>query len=339
MYADVFGPEALETSRERWKWQYELNPHCSELGPEIWVARQGGKVQGQYASMPVRLWVKGKALRASWGMDVMVRPNLQRKGLGSRLFLYWDQQVEASLGLGLSPSSYALFRKLQFEDVGPVPCFSKILSAKTLVARRAPGLGFFLAPALTLLLWLFFPERSTRQKSGTEKVRVSKLEGPFTPDYDRLWERVVSAFDFIAERKASYLEWKFHQVPYVRYDVLEARRGEELSGYAVVRIAERNGVKLGLLVDWLVDPNDEETAGRLLDSVFVWARERGAARVQTFTFDERLSRRLYHKGFMKLSSPMQFCLRIHSEHIDEHFFENTSGWHVCFGDSDQDRDV
>jgi hypothetical protein len=57
------------------------------------------------------------------GADVMVRPNLQRKGIGSRLFLYWDQQVEAALGLGLSLQSYTLFRKLQWEDVGPVPCF------------------------------------------------------------------------------------------------------------------------------------------------------------------------------------------------------------------------
>lgn len=106
------------------------NPNCPPEGPEIWVAKEDGRVLGQYATMPVRLKVLDRILRASWGMDVMVEPNLQRKGIGSRLFLYWDQQVEASLGLGLSVSSYTLFKKLNWED-------SSTKSAKA--AHRSPA--------------------------------------------------------------------------------------------------------------------------------------------------------------------------------------------------------
>ncbi|MGH9334808.1 MAG: GNAT family N-acetyltransferase, partial [Vicinamibacteria bacterium] len=110
IYREVFGTEAAERNRARWRWQYEENPHCPPEGPEIWVAREDGSVLGQYATMPVRVLVKGRTLRGSWGMDVMVRPNLQRKGIGSRLFVYWDKQVDASLGLGLSLQSYTLFK-------------------------------------------------------------------------------------------------------------------------------------------------------------------------------------------------------------------------------------
>ena len=105
MYVDVFGQKAADESRARWRWQYEENPNCPPEGPEIWVAKENGTVLGQYATMPVRLKVLDRVLKASWGMDVMVGPGLQRRGIGSRLFLYWDQQVEASLGLGLSSSS------------------------------------------------------------------------------------------------------------------------------------------------------------------------------------------------------------------------------------------
>lgn len=343
IYADVFGDQALESSRERWRWQYERNPHCPEEGPEIWVAREAGEILGQYASMPVRLWVRGEILKASWGMDVMVRPNQQRRGIGSRLFLYWDKQVGASLGLGLSQASYTLFKKLQWQDVGPVPCYSKILSPGALIARGRPGVreaaAAIIAPLLRAALWVAFPQRASRRDDVMSALRCEPLAGPFDERFDHLWERVKADFDFIAERRADYLEWKYRQIPYVSYEVLQVSDEEQLRGYAVMRIAERNGVKLALLCDWLAAPDDAAAAGALLDAVIDWARGHKAARLQSFTFDARLSSHLQYKGFMQISSPMQFCLRVHSEHVDQSFFQDTSRWHVTFGDSDQDRDV
>jgi GNAT superfamily N-acetyltransferase len=337
MYADVFGAEAATKNRDRWRWQYEENPYCPREGPEIWVAKENGVVLGQYATMPVRLLVKGRVLRASWGMDVMVRPNLQRKGVGSRLFLYWDQQVEASLGLGLSIQSYTLFQKLQFQDVGPVPCYTKILDPRALLARRLGGaLAAVLAPILRLGLGLVFPWRRTR---GAGDVDVRPLDGTFGPDYDRLWEKAGPEFAFVAERKAKYLEWKFHGPPHVRYDVFEARCLGELTGYVVLRCAERNGVRIALLVDLFARPDDRETLGALLDRARLFALQNGASRMQAFTFDRRIAARLLSKGFFLIESPMQFCLRIHSDHVDETFFRDTSRWHVTFGDSDQDREA
>ncbi len=285
--------------------------------------------------MPVRLLVKGRLLRASWGMDVMVRPNLQRKGVGSRLFLFWDKNVEASLGLGLSLQSYTLFRKLQWEDVGPVPCYSKVLNLRALLARRfGSGLAALLAPVLGAALSVAFPWRRTRAKG----VVVTPLEGEFGLDYDALWEKASPGYDFVAERKARYLEWKYHCPPHVSYDIFEARRGGELTGYVVLRIAVRNGVRLALLVDLFAHPDDKESLGALLDHALEWARGSAAARMQAFTFDRRIAARLSSKGFFLIGSPMQFCLRIHSDHVGEDFFRDTSRWHVTFGDSDQDRE-
>jgi len=337
MYAEVFGPEAAERNRARFRWQYEENPHCPPEGPEIWVAREDGVVLGQYATMPVRLLVKGRILRGSWGMDVMVRPNLQRKGIGSRLFLYWDQQVEASLGLGLSLQSYTLFRKLRWEDVGPVPCYSKVLDPKALLSRRLPrALATLVAPLLRVGLWLAFPTRPTRGSS----VSVAPLEGEFGPEYDVLWEKASPKFDFVAERKQHYLQWKYRKPPHVRYDVFEARRGPEgeLTGYVVLRTAVRNSVRLALVVDLLADPEDEETLGALLDRAIDYSRGASAARLQSFTYDRRIAGRLLAKGFLLISSPMQFCVRI-KKGVDERFFRDTSRWHVTFGDSDQDREL
>ena len=52
--------------------------------------------------MPVKLWVRGREVPASWGTDVMVAPERQRQGVGEVLFRTWDRHVGAALGLGLS---------------------------------------------------------------------------------------------------------------------------------------------------------------------------------------------------------------------------------------------
>ena len=65
-------------------------------------------------------------------MDVMVAPERQRQGLGESLFRTWDRNVGASLGLGLSDSSYRLFQKLRWPDVGPIPCLVKPLTRRAL---------------------------------------------------------------------------------------------------------------------------------------------------------------------------------------------------------------
>lgn len=342
MYAEVFGAKAARLNRERWQWQYRENPHCPAEGPEIWVAKEakeGGEVLGQYASMPVRLKVKDHIVRASWGMDVMVRSSLQRKGVGSRLFLYWDQNVEASLGLGLSLASYTLFQKLQWHDVGPVPCYTRILDPAMLFARRIGSLPARLAsPVAKTALALAFPARGGKA-SGTSPtgVDVQPLEGAFGDGFDRLWEKASPGFDFVAERKATYLEWKYHRAPQVSYEIFQALGDGEVAGFIVLRAAEAGGVRLGLIVDLFAHPEDRAVLDALLDRATEWGRKNRVARLQTFTFDQRLARRLRYKGFFEIGSPMQFCLRIHKQYAGEAFFRDTSRWHVAFGDSDQDR--
>jgi GNAT superfamily N-acetyltransferase len=335
MYQEIFGAEETEASRRRWHWQYQENPYRPPEGPEIWVACEGETLLGQYATMPVRLKVAERTLRASWGMDVMVKPGIQRKGIGSRLFLYWDRQVEASLGLGLSPSSYALFRKLQWQDVGPVPCYTRLLDVRALLARRLGGfVASLLAPAARFVLALAFPAR--RSASAEAGVRVQPLSGGFGPAFDRLWERAAPGFDFVVERSARYLEWKYRQVPFVSYEVFQAVAGDELSGYLVLRVAERPPLRLGLIVDLFAHPEDQASLAALVDQAVRWGRERRVARLQAFALDRRLGAALRRQGFFEIGSPMQFCLKINRD-VDKDFYRDTSRWHVTFGDSDQDR--
>lgn len=332
LYRDVFGEALTEGSRRRWEWQYLENPATPDGRPEIWVARDDeGHLLGQYASMPVRLWWGSREVRSSWGMDVFVSARARGRGLGAELFTAWSDHVEVALGLGLTPSSYGLFKKLRYHDVGPVPFFRKVLDPRAVARRRlGPVLGAVAAPGLRAFLAITHRERS---RSAAD-VTVAPSSG-FTGDYDGLWERARASYAMCVRRDRAYVEWKYGRCPHRAYDVLEARRGGRLDGFAVSRHENQRGVRLGWVIDVFADAGDHAAKDALLGEVLARFRRAGVARAQAFSMNEALGADLLRRGFGRGSSPMQFCVRARVP--SEDVLAQPGRWHVVFGDSDMDR--
>jgi GNAT superfamily N-acetyltransferase len=330
LYHDVFGHDMTEASRRRWDWQYRENPHA-EGDPEIWVAREDGRILGQYASMPVRLWWGGKEVRASWGMDVFLREEARGRGVGAQLFDTWSGNVDVALGLGLTTSSYGLFQKLHYHDVGPVPFYRKILDPFAVLARRigraAARLG---APVLGAAWRSLHPETPV----SAPGVEVRPATG-FGPDYDRLWERARDSYAMCVRRDAAYLEWKYLRCPHRGYSRWEARRGEELVGFAVSRHEDYRGLRLGWIVDVFTETSDGAARQALLETILADFRQAGVARAQAFSMNAALGTALLRRGFSSAPSPMQFCVR--TQVGSEELARDPGRWHVMFGDSDMDR--
>ena len=114
LYRRVFGNDAAESSRLRWEWQYRPQPEQSRpRARDLDRARGHGDRRAVRDDAGPAVGAAASEVQGSWGMDVMVAPERQRQGLGEVLFRTWDRNVGASLGLGLSESSYRLFQKLQ----------------------------------------------------------------------------------------------------------------------------------------------------------------------------------------------------------------------------------
>jgi len=328
LYEEVFGEGLTEASRRRWRWQYLENPETGSSGPDIWVVREEGRLLGQYASMPVRLWWGQEEVRASWGMDVFVRAEARGKGAGARLFTTWADQVEVALGLGLTPSSYGLFQKLRYHDVGPVPFYQRILDPRAVVRRRWGPSGALLGPLLGSALSLWRPDREPPPGNTT----ISPITH-FGPEYDRLWERARASYAMCVRRDAAYLDWKYARCPHRRYQLWEAKRQGDLVGFAVSRWEDYEGLRLGWIVDLFADASDGETRHALIGRVIEEFRNAGVARAQAFSMNKALAVDLNRRGFIKGRSPMQFCVKAHAEGP----MARPELWHVVFGDSDMDR--
>lgn len=330
LYRRVFGIDAAESSRLRWDWQYRRNPNNPGQEPEIWIAREGTTLVGQYATMPVRLSVKGREVQGSWGMDVMVAPERQRQGLGEILFRTWDRNVGASLGLGLSESSYRLFQKLKWPDVGPVPLLVKPLTRRAFRRPNWPVAINRLVSAVTLPIVLIV----SRARPMRAEVRlVQRFDDSFTA----LWEQVAPKLDLAVRRDAAYLNWKFVTAPHVRYSIAVVRREDRNIGYAVYRHLYEPRGRVTLLVDFLTDPDDEAAFTTLLNWIDREARLADSDKIRVFAMHEGFRRVLRRSGYFQVKSTMEFVVKINGVDVESGFYENTDRWHVTLGDSDQDR--
>ena len=330
LYRRVFGTDAADASRLRWDWQYRRNPNNPGGEPEIWIAREGPAIVGQYATMPVKLAVKGREVTGSWGMDVMVAPERQRQGLREVLFRTWDRNVGASLGLGLSEPSYRLFQKLRWPDVGPVPCFVKPLTRRALRRPDWPTGINRIVSALTLPV----VKVVARNRPLAAEVR---LMGRFDDSFTALWDQLAPKFDFAVRRDAAYLNWKYVNAPHVRYSLAALRRDDRNVGYAVYRHLHEPRGRVTLLVDFLVDPDDESGLRTLLGWVDREARQADSDKIRVFAMHAGFRRVLRRSGYFQVKSTMEFVVKINGLDLEPSFYENTDSWHVTLGDSDQDR--
>ena len=331
LYRRVFGADAADANRLRWDWQYRRNPYARTDGPLIWLAREGNTVIGQYAAMPVRLSVTGKEIDAAWGMDVMVAPERQRQGLGDVLFRTWDRAVGASLGLGLSDSSYRLFQKMRWPDPGPVPCLVKPLSRRALRRPNWPVALNRLVSWVTLP-WVRIVARARPLHGEIQTIRQ------FGDTFTRLWERIGGKFTFAVRRDAAYLNWKYIQAPHVRYTIASLERAPgETSGYVVYRHALEPRGRVTLLVDFLADPDDTQGVLTLLRWVDREARAADSDKIRTFAMHEGFRKLLRKSGYYPVKSTMEFVAKVNAVPVPPAFYESTERWHVTLGDSDQDR--
>ncbi len=330
LYRRVFGPDAADASRLRWDWQYRRNPNVPADGPQIWIAREGATIVGQYATMPVKLHVQGQDVDASWGMDVMVAPERQRQGLGDVLFRTWDRNTGAALGLGLSESSYRLFQKMRWPDLGQLPCFVKPLSRRALRRPTWPVALNRLVSYVTLP-WVRVVSRAKPLQGEVRMIRH------FDDGFTRLWDRIAPRFAFAVRRDAAYLNWKYIQAPHVRYAIAVLLREGEPAGYAVYRHKQEPRGRVTMLVDFLADPDDEAGLLTLLRWVDREARAADTDKIRTFALHEGFRKLLRKSGYYRVKSTIDFVAKINAVPVPEAFYASTDRWHVTLGDSDQDR--
>ena len=236
-------------------------------------------------------------------MDVMVAPERQRQGLGEVLFRTWDRNVGASLGLGLSESSYRLFQKLRWPDVGPVPCLVKPLTRRALRRPNWPVRVNRLVSALTLPIVKIVARTRPLARRGAARSSAS------TTASRTLWEALAPKFDFAVRRDAavSQLEVRVGAARPLLDRGAAPRRPQRRATRSTATSHEPRG-RVTLLVDFLADPDDERGLATLLRWVDREARQADSDKIRAFAMHAGFRRVLRRSGYFQVKSTMEFVV-------------------------------
>ncbi len=331
LYRRVFGNDAAEANRLRWDWQYRRNPNNPGHEPQIWIAREGPAIIGQYATMPVKVRVRDQEVQGSWGMDVMVAPERQRQGLGRSSLPHVGPQRRriararpVGFVLPAVPETPVAGRRphpVPRQAAHPAGAAPPELAGRDQPARlgRRAAVGSASSP-------------------GSRPLRAEvRLIQQFDDSFTALWDELAPQFDFAVRRDAAYLNWKYVLAPHVRYSIAALRRDDRNVGYAVYRHVHEPRGRVTLLVDFLADPADESGLSTLLRWVDREARQADSDKVRAFAMHAEFRRVLRRSGYFQVKSTMEFVAKVNGVDVDPDFYESTDRWHVTLGDSDQDR--
>lgn len=330
LFRRTHGADAADANRLRWEWQHRRNPYNRTGQPGIWVAREGPTVVGQYPTLPVRVSLKGLEVEGAWGTDALVAPERERQGLGEALIRAWDRNNGAGLALGVSSESRELLDRLHWPASRTVPCVVKPLT------RRAVRLPHLPTPINRLISAVMHPfvrivARSRPLRAECEPIR--RFDASFTA----LWERLAPAFDLAVRRDASYLNWRYIEPPHVRYFVVALKRQGEVHGYAVYRHRHEPLGRVTLLVDFLVSPGDIAGLKTLLRWVDRAARAEDSDKVRCHVMHGAFRRVLRRNGYFGVKSSLEVAVKVNAVKVPKGFYDETDGWHITYGDSDQDH--
>ena len=179
--------------------------------------------------------------------------------------------------------------------------------------------------------------RSCRSSRARGRCAPSASRFAASTAFTALWERLAPKFDLAVRRDAPYLNWRYIEPPHVRYSVVALKRQGEVHGYAVYRHRHEPLGRVTMLVDFLVDPDDVSGLKTLLRWVDRAARAEDSDKVRCYVMHGAFRRVLRRNGYFNVKSTLEVSVKVNAVQVPKGFYDETDGWHITCGDSDQDH--
>jgi GNAT superfamily N-acetyltransferase len=246
---------------EYWRWKYDAPPAPGRI--PSWVAECDGELVGHHGALPVSGILHGQPVCGAQFVDAAVLPTHRRRGIHSSLARL-TIEAAASAGISFIYAFPGLLSQRVDRDFGLEPIMFVPEMVRVLDRRRALLTGLRRLPGGLALLWRW---RRGERLSPDDTRRLARLRRAFfvlgswlsdpvwarrSPGrlvavrpavsldrrYDRLAEHLVTGTQLGLLKDASYLAWRYQQHPRHSYQILEALNGDELAGFAVVRLGD-----------------------------------------------------------------------------------------------------
>jgi len=313
-----------------WDWHFLENPYVEPDNLPVWIAKDGDEIAAQLAATPVKLKVGDAEKSAMWILDLIVRPEYRRRGLGKKLVAAAEKFCPLGLGINTAEQhSTALLESMRWKMFGKVPRYNKLLfpgealreiSQIKILRRFANAVSAPLRPRVV--------------KDFCENGNLRFVEN-FDASFDDLWRESSAQWICAVVREAAILNWQYVNQPDKKFDVLGYYENKKLLGYAVLyfRKPDANGALVkAAIADLCYHPSKPvETIDTLIRGSLQLAVKRRAGALVTDVSDSAIERRLKFFGFGAVKNPLQMLVNSNER---QEFLADLSKWFVTRGDSD-----
>ena len=319
------------SNEQFWDWHFLENPYTEPDNLPIWIVKNGEEIVAQLAATLVKLKIGAEEKPSMWILDLIVRPDFRRKGLGKKLANAASEFQPLGLGMNTAEQhSTALLENIGWKMIGRIPRYSKLLF---------PGEALKEIARVEILRGIanlaFAPMRFKYAKQSLEQTKNLRVVNEFDSAFDELWRKSSAQWACAVAREAAMLDWQYRRQPDKKFDVLGFYENGKLLGYIVLyfRKKEANGaLSKGAITDLCYHPSKPEIViDALIRGALKLAVERRAGTLVTDVLDDAVQKRLEFFGFSKVKNPLQLLVK-NPDKVAA--LENLSEWFVTRGDSD-----
>jgi hypothetical protein len=227
------------------RWKLSSTPDSPGLHR---ITEVDGEIASSVFCWVQRVKVRDRLLRNIQGTDRAVHPDLQRRGLAEEITRWRREHPDdqaCDFQFGPRSGHPAMLRMFdQARQTRRTVTIANRIRVLTLACRDGNG-----API----------ERPTRPPSTIDwSIRTIDR---FDDRIDTFWQRAAAPFDFIVERTADYLNWRYADPRAGIFAIRVAEQGNELLGYSVLRLSHDRGY----IADLLALPDRLDVAASLFD--------------------------------------------------------------------------
>jgi len=328
-------------------------PQAASLDePYCVMLKSGAQLAGILCLVPQRFCIAGAEHWAIIGSNFIVHPGYRGRKLSVRLSL--TMRADNAMNINFTNqsgqgSARSVTRTLRGKaaaqpDTPDVEIFGTqplIPLFKPIDWREVAGYlsdngalksgAAFLGAGIDVVRKTIFPSPAPRE------VNIREVDS-FDDRIDALWTRVGADYPVMAARDRRYLRWRFHARPDVSYRYLIALRGDDIVGYMVFRMAPRDGMRCGYIIDYVAENRSREVFSLLLAQAEASMRQDGAKAIICAVAPAPYRATLWRSGYFPARLAATSYLNAEHHTIDPALaiFADLRQWFVTSGDGDLD---
>ncbi len=332
---ELRGPEAVTLDE----------PYCLML-------KTDAKVVGVFCMIPQRFMISGEWHWAIIGSNYIIHPEYRGRKFSIRMSL--AMRADNALNINFSNpvgqrSSRSVNRTMRGIASGPDAAPErKLFASRRLTPLIKPidwrevvhhfSRNAILHQSASLLgASIEAARRKIFAPPAAREITLVEVDS-FDDRIDALWTRVCHDYPVIGARDLAYLRWRFFARPDVTYRYLVAQRGTDIIGYMVFREADRDGLRCGYVIDYLVENRSRELFSLMLQEAEALMARAGAKAIICAVAPTAYRSLLWRHGYFPARSATTPHLNALSHREDRalEVFTDLDRWFVTMGDGNLD---